>query len=139
MQGIAGVGFLHVDLPVIHEFFSWLGLMLPSLRLRQLTPIFLLCASSIFALATFVYLRSKEDEGDDGTYLTWAEALEWHLGQCKGEIGNSEEERERMTKLTNLVIRRLINVDHVLMFMGDASDDADEQQRKIAVHPNYVA
>ena len=79
MQGIAGVGFLHVDLPVIHEFFSWLGLMLPSLRLRQLTPIFLLCASSIFALATFVYLRSKEDEGDDGTYLTWAEALEWHL------------------------------------------------------------
>ena len=95
----------------------------------------------IFALATcdLRYLRSKEDEGDDGTYLTWAEALEWHLGQCKGEIGNSEEERERMTKLTNLVIRRLINVDHVLMFMGDASDDADEQQRKIAVHPNYVA
>ena len=31
------------------------------------------------ALATFVYLRSKEDEGDAGTYLTWAEALEWHL------------------------------------------------------------
>ena len=89
--------------------------------------------------AIAVYLRSKEDEGDDGTYLTWAEALEWHLGQCKGEIGNSEEERERMTKLTNLVIRRLINVDHVLMFMGDASDDADELQRKIAVHPNYVA
>ena len=92
--------------------------------------------------AIAVYLRSKEDDGGDegeGTYLTWAETVEWYLEQCKGEIGNSTEERERMTKLTNLVIRRLINVDHVLMFMGDASDDVDEQQRKIAVHPNYVA
>lgn len=92
--------------------------------------------------AIAVYLRSKEDDGGDegeGTYLTWAESVEWYLEQCKGEIGNSAEERERMTKLTNLVIRRLINVDHVLMFMGDASDDVDEQQRKIAVHPNYVA
>ena len=92
--------------------------------------------------AIAVYLRSKEDDGGDegeGTYLTWAETVEWYLEQCKGEIGNSTEERERMTKLTNLVIRRLINVDHVLMFMGDSSDDVDEQQRKIAVHPNYVA
>ena len=92
--------------------------------------------------AIAVYLRSKEDDGGDegeGTYLTWAETVEWYPEQCKGEIGNSAEERERLTKLTNLVIRRLINVDHVLMFMGDASDDVDEQQRKIAVHPNYVA
>jgi DNA replication licensing factor MCM6 len=92
--------------------------------------------------AIAVYLRSKEEDGGDegeGTYLTWAETVEWYLEQCKGEIGNSSEERERVTKLTNLVIRRLINVDHVLMFMGDASDDFDEQQRKIAVHPNYVA
>ena len=137
MQGIAGVhvGFL------IHDS-SWLGLgvsMLPSHRHYRYPHFFALPHFCPCALATFVYLRSKEDEGDDGTYLTWAEALEWHLGQCKGVIGNSEEERERMTKLTNLVIRRLINVDHVLMFMGDASDDADELQRKIAVHPNYVA
>ena len=92
--------------------------------------------------AIAVYLRSKEDDGGDegeGTYLTWAETVEWYLEQCKGDIGNSAEERERITKLTNLVIRRLINVDHVLMFMGDASDDVDEQQRKIAVHPNYVS
>ena len=92
--------------------------------------------------AIAVYLRSKEDEGGDdgeGTYLTWAETVNWYLDQCKSDIATSEEERERISKLTNLVIRRLINVDHVLIFIGDAADDADEQQRKIAVHPNYVA
>ena len=58
---------------------SWLGLGVRCCH-YAITPIFLLCRIfDIFALATFVYLRAKEDEGDDGTYLTWAEALEWHL------------------------------------------------------------
>ena len=71
MQGIAGVhvGFL------IHEFIMVDGFG----GFDHYPHFFALPHFCPCALATFVYLRSKEDEGDDGTYLTWAEALEWHL------------------------------------------------------------
>jgi len=91
------------------------------------------------------YLRSKEVDGDEvesdnsTKYLTWGEAVEWYLGQCERQIGDSMEELERMRKLTNLVIRRLINDDHVLMYIaGEAAvKDVIETDRKITVHPNY--
>ncbi len=88
------------------------------------------------AIAT--YLRSVEGQNDqdgDGTYLTWTQAVDWYLEQCKGEYGDSEEEKEKMRKLIDLVVRRLLNADHVLIFIGDS--DIEEGQRKIAVHPNY--
>jgi hypothetical protein len=44
-----------------------------------------------------------------------------------------------MRKVINLVIRRLINVDYVLIYIGDGpSTKEQEQETKIAVHPNYV-
>lgn len=94
------------------------------------------------AIAT--YLRSLEDEtkeeGSEPKYITWGEAVEWYLEQCEEQIGDSMEELERMRKLTNLVIRRLINVDHILIRIGAeaASSREEEQQTRIAVHPNYV-
>lgn len=93
--------------------------------------------------AISTYLRSKEDEEekteDKGTttYLTWGEVVEWYIQQCEREIGDSEEELQRYKKLTNLVIRRLVNVDHVLVYIGE-SEGIPELDRKIAVHPNYT-
>lgn len=93
--------------------------------------------------AISTYLRSKEAEEEkseeEGTtsYLTWGEVVEWYLEQCAREIGDSEEERQRMSKLTNLVIRRLVQVDHVLVYIGE-SEGIPELERKIAVHPNYT-
>ena len=95
------------------------------------------------ALAT--YLRSREsdatraeDKGEgDGSdaYLTWGQLVEWHLEQCEDSIGDSLDELRRMRKLTNLVVRRLVDHDNVLIVIGDA--DVPEEERKLAVHPNY--
>merc|ERR1712194_204902 len=94
--------------------------------------------------AVATYLRSRESETEkvageedkDSTYLTWGQVVEWHLEQCEAQIGDSLEELKSMRKLTNLVIRRLVNVDHVLVTIGDG--DIPEYERKLAVHPNYV-
>merc|ERR1712194_198226 len=94
--------------------------------------------------AVATYLRSREfetekvegEEDKQSTYLTWGQVVEWHLEQCETQIGESLEELNRMRKLTNLVIRRLVNVDHVVVIIGDG--DIPEHQRKLAVHPNYV-
>jgi DNA replication licensing factor MCM6 len=94
------------------------------------------------AIAT--YLRSREsdaeevegEESEDSTYLKWGQVVEWYLEQCESTIGDSMEELNRMRKLTNLVLRRLVKIDHVLVVIGDA--DIPELERKLAVHPNYV-
>ena len=94
------------------------------------------------AIAT--YLRSREseaeavegEEGEEATYLTWGQVVEWYLEQCEAAIGDSLEELDRMRKLTNLVLRRLVKVDHVLVIIGDS--EIPELERKLAVHPNYV-
>jgi DNA replication licensing factor MCM6 len=97
------------------------------------------------AIAT--YLRSRESEaervegegegdGEGSTYLTWGKVIDWYLEQCESTIGDSLEELNHMRKLTNLVLRRLVKVDHVLVVIGDS--DIPELERKLAVHPNYV-
>jgi DNA replication licensing factor MCM6 len=96
------------------------------------------------AIAT--YLRSKEGEKEDearpsSRETTWGDAVEWYLAQCEDQMGDSTEELERLRKLTNLVIRRLIRVDHVLIELGSAStgdEETDELNRIIAVHPNFA-
>jgi DNA replication licensing factor MCM6 len=83
-----------------------------------------------------VYLRAKEEENPEKpVYLTWNEAVDWYLSQIQGEIGDSIEELNRMKKLTNLVVRRLIEKDRVLVFIGEL--DGPEKERLIATHPNY--
>ena len=91
------------------------------------------------AIATFLRSLESDDANIESKYLTWREVTNWYLEQREEEIGDSLEELERARKVTNLVIRRLINVDHVLMYIGDSpSTKAEEQETKIAVHPNYV-
>lgn len=90
------------------------------------------------------YLRSRESEAEraegegeeESTYLTWGQVVEWYLEQCEAQIGDSLEELKRLKKLTNLVLRRLVKVDHVLVVIGDS--EILEPERKLAVHPNYV-
>ena len=99
-----------------------------------------------------IHLRSKENaapvsktddlvekieaSGADRMYMTWGETMEWYLEQYEPEIGNSIEALEEKKKLVNLVIRRLISKDNVLVYIG-GSDGLKEEERKIAVHPNY--
>lgn len=96
------------------------------------------------SLAIATHLRKLESRQDDGsnehnpTYLTWKEVVEWHLEQSKELIGDSAEEMARMRKVTNLVVRRLIHVEQVLIIVGQPpTNKREEQQARLAVHPNY--
>jgi hypothetical protein len=82
-------------------------------------------------------LRSKEngaaekkDEEGEHMYLAWGETAEWYLEQYESEIRSSVEALSEKRKLVNLVIRRLIS-------KGGSADGSEEQDRRIAVHPNY--
>jgi DNA replication licensing factor MCM6 len=72
-------------------------------------------------------------------YPKWSELLEWYLNQCEAQIGDSMEELERLKKLTNLVIKKLVKKDRTLIFVGGPpASKHDELNAQLAVHPNYV-
>ena len=83
--------------------------------------------------------NDDDDNKKEPKYLTWKEVVEWQLEQNEERIGDSVEELERLKKVTNLVVRRLIQVERVLIVIGQAPrDKKEEQTSKLAVHPNYV-
>jgi DNA replication licensing factor MCM6 len=106
--------------------------------------------------AIIQYLQSLEDDFElveeevDGVmkmakkhkapvYPKWSQVLEWYLEQCEERIGDSMEELERLRKLTNLVIKKLVKKDRTLIFVGEPPESKkDEQDARLAVHPNFV-
>eukprot|EP00980_Cylindrotheca_fusiformis_P031785 scaffold26966_cov201-Cylindrotheca_fusiformis.AAC.3 len=85
------------------------------------------------------HLRAVEDE-DEGNpkYLQWDVLLDWYMKQNESEFGDSIERMEELKKKVNLVIRRLIDVDRILVTVGEAPTSRREQGRTLlAVHPNY--
>jgi len=91
--------------------------------------------------AVATHLRSLEsDDESRSRHLKWKEVVQWYLEQVEHEIGDSVEMLEEMRKKINLVIRRLVNVDMVLVTLGDPpKNKKEEQQAVLAVHPNYVS
>ena len=95
------------------------------------------------ALAT--HLRSLErdedpdDEGDGlASLMKWKDLVNWYLEQIEQDIGDSVERLMEMRKKLNLVIRRLINVDSILVVVGEQpKNKRQEQEALLAVHPNY--
>lgn len=88
------------------------------------------------------HLRALEGSGEEDErgvpYLQWGDILNWYLEQCEQDIGDSMERLEEMRKKVNLVIRRLINTDRILVTVGDApKSKKDEMNTLLAVHPNY--
>lgn len=92
------------------------------------------------AIAT--YLRSMEHEDDPDKqpeYLKWDEIVEWYLHQIERDIGDSVERLEEMRHKLNLVIRRLLNTDMILVAVGEPpKNKREEMQTLLAVHPNYA-
>jgi DNA replication licensing factor MCM6 len=88
------------------------------------------------------HLRALEGSGERDErgvpYLKWGDILNWYLEQCEQDIGDSMEQLEDMRKKVNLVIRRLINTDRILVTVGDAPKSKKEEMNTLlAVHPNY--
>ena len=86
----------------------------------------------------FIEDRSNTSEEEIPAYISRSDAVKWYLEQCEAEIGDSLEELERMKKLTDLVVQRLIEKDRVLVYIGDYPDSVPVDDRLIAVHPNFV-
>jgi hypothetical protein len=64
--------------------------------------------------------------------------MEWYLNQCLEDIGDSLGRLEEIKKKVNLVVRRLIDVDRILVTVGDAPKSKKDQGKTLlAVHPNY--
>jgi hypothetical protein len=88
--------------------------------------------------------RSDVDEEDDEesrhetASMTWTELVDWYLEQCEHEIGDSMEKLEELRRKLNLVIRRLIRVDRVLIVIGEDTSLEREGETRLSVHPNYV-
>ena len=92
--------------------------------------------------AVAAHLRSMESDDEDTStkHMTWKEIVEWYIEQMEHEIGDSMERLTEMRKKINLVIRRLVNVDQVLVTIGNPPANKKEEQRAVlAVHPNYEA
>ena len=102
------------------------------------------------ATAIASHLRSLEledgENGDNNTndsgVMKWSDLVEWYLEQMEQDFGDSLEELNAAKKKVNLVIRRLVNVDMVLIALGgggggNANKRRQEQETKLAVHPNY--
>jgi DNA replication licensing factor MCM6 len=85
------------------------------------------------------HLRALEsDDETTSEYLQWDQVLEWYLSQSEHLIGDSIERLEEIRKKVNLVIRRLIDVDRILVTVGEAPKGKKEQGKTlVAVHPNY--
>lgn len=92
------------------------------------------------ANAVATHLRSLETDDPETTkHLRWGEIVNWYLEQVEQKIGDSVEELDDMRKKLNLVLRRLVNTDMILVPLGDAPrNKREEQQTILAVHPNYV-
>jgi DNA replication licensing factor MCM6 len=92
------------------------------------------------------HLRSLEvehgetEESDDShRHLSWGDIIEWYLEQVERDIGDSVEQLEETRSKVNLVIRRLVNTDHILVTVGRApTNKREELETLLAVHPNYV-
>lgn len=73
------------------------------------------------------HLRSLE-EAEESTFLKWSEVVDWYLEH------HSSEERKKV----NLVIRRLLNQEGVLVAVGPSpKNKREEPLTLLAVHPNY--
>eukprot|EP00903_Cladosiphon_okamuranus_P008448 g8117.t1 len=85
------------------------------------------------------YLRQREDrakEGEEGG-LPWGEVVSWYCHQHQQEL-TAEEDLSNMQKLVNQVIKRLITKDGLLIYHGEGDDAAPDEEKRIAVHPNYA-
>jgi DNA replication licensing factor MCM6 len=88
------------------------------------------------------HLRNLEGEDESSSEslqrLQWDQVREWYLSQSEHLFGDSIERYEEMCKKVNLVIRRLIDVDRILVTVGEAPKGKKEQGKTLlAVHPNY--
>ncbi|KAG7351706.1 replicative DNA helicase [Nitzschia inconspicua] len=97
------------------------------------------------AIAGHLRAIEKEDLAGESTsstsspYWTWQQVLDWYMSTVAArDIGDSLEEAEATQKKVNLVIRRLIDVDRILVTVGEApKNKKDERKTVLAVHPNY--
>eukprot|EP00934_Nitzschia_sp_Nitz4_P000821 Nitzschia sp. Nitz4//scaffold74_size92883//80500//83578//NITZ4_004833-RA/size92883-augustus-gene-0.9-mRNA-1//1//CDS//3329557625//821//frame0 len=88
--------------------------------------------------AIAAHLRAMEGDGLQQDYMTWDQVVEWYLEQREDDIGDSLAQLDELKKKVNLVVRRLIDVDRILVTVGEAPKSKKQRGNTLlAVHPNY--
>ena len=87
------------------------------------------------ANAITTMLRDDEERGNS---VTFAQTVEWYLGEQEAAIGDSVEELERIRSLVTKVVKKLLKTDGVLMYLGERAEGENDEARVVRVHPNYV-
>jgi DNA replication licensing factor MCM6 len=102
------------------------------------------------AIATHLRSLERDTEDESGSnespssssprYLKWKDVVAWYLEQMESEFSSSVEQLEVSRKKVNLVIRRLLTKEMVLVTVGGPppQNKREEQNTLLAVHPNYV-
>ena len=84
--------------------------------------------------------KETDEEESTGGCLKWKDIVEWYLEQVEQtEIKDSIDLLQEAKRKVNLVIRRLLNVDAILVTVGEIpTSKKQEQEVLLKVHPNYV-
>uniref|UniRef100_A0A6A7G1A9 DNA replication licensing factor MCM6 n=2 Tax=Hirondellea gigas TaxID=1518452 RepID=A0A6A7G1A9_9CRUS len=91
------------------------------------------------ALAFVHHIRQLEGKHEGIYKIREGDLLDWYMKE-RHESGHviTEEDAELLLKTARFIIRRLIDVDNVLITMDEAPEGADSSDdRMLAVHPNY--
>jgi DNA replication licensing factor MCM6 len=80
--------------------------------------------------------------------ISIAELVAWYVAQGSAAVGGGERsggsggggaaDVDEEVRVVRSVIRNLLRVDHVLVYVDERNDDVDDDDRLIAVHPNYI-
>ncbi|CAM9936980.1 unnamed protein product [Choristocarpus tenellus] len=95
-------------------------------------------------------MRQQEDKGvpsggsgggdgggsTSGRGMLWKDVVTWYCQQHQAELSR-EDDLYQMQKLVSQVIKRLITKDGYLVYQGDPDEDALDEDKLIAVHPNF--
>jgi DNA replication licensing factor MCM6 len=81
---------------------------------------------------------AKDVSMQNAKYLTWEEVVNWYLETMESDVGGSMDELHELRRKINLVVRKLVNDDHILVFIGDPPKNRRQEQKAlVGVHPNY--
>ncbi|CAM9759412.1 unnamed protein product [Discosporangium mesarthrocarpum] len=80
---------------------------------------------------------ASEGPAGEGGGVLWKDVVAWYCQQHESELSTSED-LAQMQKLVSQVMRRLITKDGSLVYLGDPEADIPDEERLIAVHPNFT-
>jgi hypothetical protein len=105
---------------------------------KEVTGKMKLLASEYASIARQCCLYLEQQELFGAT-ITEEDVITWYLEMKMRELGDDADAINYQEKLISLVMRRLIDVDKVIIVTAPSPDEEYPELREIRKHPNFVA